>query len=272
MAYENLVMPISVVEAAKAAKFGGQPCYSFGDGKFPQQDLVTVSPDGKQTTHMMNEIEFGDMRIFFDELDIALRLQTPYVQSLFAKNAKQLAQLVRVINYNTRSGFKGSSGSGNQLDSVLFRAEQFQNPDAAGIAARTTFARVIAAAGTLQFICQPDALGANAHAVLSITGTPAGSNNEGLCLLGFINTSATPVTSAFQLQYLGITYNVQNLGFEMTNNAFGDSVIEMRQPMIIYPGENALVNVRYYAAGNDELRPIGLWIKTATNMRALATS
>jgi hypothetical protein len=263
---------MSVIEAAKAARFNNLPMWSEGDGKFPQQDLITVKPDGAQSTHTMNEMEFGDLRIFFTELDIDLKLQSPVIQSLYAKNAGKMAQLIRVINKYTNSGFKGSSGSGNQLDALMFRAEQFQNPDAAGIAARTTWARAIGAAGTLQFICQPDALGANAHAALSLTGTPAGTNNEGLILLGFLNTSAGPCTSAFQTQYLGVNYNIQNLGFEMVNDEFGESIVELKQPLTIFPGENALVNVRYYQNGGDELRPIGLWVKTATNLRALATS
>jgi hypothetical protein len=282
MAYSNLKLPISVVDAASSVsiKVGTLangvpnviPLYNNLDGKYPQQELLTKSPDGKMTTHLMAEIDYSDLKILFDELDIALRLQSPIVQNLFAKNAKEISNLVRVVNYNTRSGFKGSAGAGNQLDTVLLRAEQFQNPDAAGVAARASFNRAIGAAGTLQFICQPDALGANAHAALTLTGTPAGSNNEGLMLLGFENTSATPLTSAFQIQYLGVNYNIQNLGFEMVNAAYGDSIVELKQPLIIYPGENALVNVRYFANGNDELRPIGLWVKTSTNLRALATS
>jgi hypothetical protein len=263
---------MSVLEAARAAKFGNQSMWQDGDGKFPQQDLITIKPDGAQTTHTMNEIEYGDLRMFFTEFDQALKLQSPIVQSILAKNCGKIAQLIRVTNKYTNSGFKGSGGFGNQLDCVLARAEQFQSPDAAGILARTTFARIIGAAGTLQYICQPDALGANLHGALSLTGTPAGTNNDAFALFGFMNTAAFPCTSAFQVTYLGVTYNIQNLGFEMTNNEFGESVIEMKQPLIVYPGENALISVRYFQAGTDELRPIGVWVKTATNLRALATS
>lgn len=260
MAYENLTFETSVAAALKAESM-------YADaGVLAQKDLITITPTGEQKTHIMAQIDLYDLKIFGDELDDSLRLQNPIIQSLYAKNAVLLANLIRVVNYNTRSGFKGSVGSGLQLDAVRFRAEQHQNPDAAGVAARTSWIRAIAAAASLQFICQPDALGANAHAALTLAA------NEGYALLGFCNTAASPCTSAFQPQYLGVNYNVQNLDFEEANVVYGDPIIELKQPMVIYPGENGLVSVRYYRNGNDELKPIGLWVKTAGNLRALATS
>ena len=217
----------------------------------------------------MSEITFSDLKIFFDELDIALRLQSPYIQNLYAKNAKQLAQLVRVVNYNTRSGFKGAVGSGNQLDAVLFRAEQFQDPDVNGPTPRLSWVRNLPSLN-----CAPPAPGNFIENIwVAAHGVPlAAANTEAIALLGFANTAAAPCNSAYQLQYLGVNFNVQNLGFELANFVYGEAVVELKQPLFIYPGENALVTVRYYQNGSDELRPIGLWIKTATNLRALATS
>jgi hypothetical protein len=276
MAYDNLVLPISVVDAAKLVSVpdgnGGMvPIYQDSKGKLPQQDLITVRPDGSEFTHLMAEITFSDLKIFFDELDIALRLQDPFIQNLYAKNAKQLAQLVRVVNYNTRSGFKGAVGSGNQLDAVLLRAEQFQDPDVNAATARTTFVRNLPSLN-----CVPPATGNFIEAVWTAAlghGQPlAAANNEAIALLGFDNTAAAPCNSAYQLQYLGVNFNVQNLGFELNNGVFGDNIVELKQPLFIYPGENALVTVRYYQNGSDELRPIGLWVKTATNLRSMIAS
>lgn len=235
-------------------------------GKIEEQTLKTIAPDGSTASHIMAEIDYNDLKIFADELDIALTLQNQRVQSLFAKNAVLLAQTIRVVQYNTRSGFKGSKASGNALDFLLFRAEQFQNPDAAGVAARGSFNRAIAVAASLQFITAPDALGANTHAALTMAA------NEAFALLGFANTSPSPCTSAVQLTYLGQVYNLQNLGFEMFNPFIGDPIVELKQPLVIFPGENGLVDVRYFQNGADELRPIGIWFKIATNLRALATS
>ncbi|MDD4986716.1 MAG: hypothetical protein PHQ43_13225, partial [Dehalococcoidales bacterium] len=155
---------------------------------------------------------------------------------------------------------------GRALDFLLFRAEQHQNPDSAIVAARASWTRVIAAAATLQFICHPDALGANTHGALTMATT------EAYALLGFANPGATPLCDALQITYLGQQYNIQNLDFEMANIFAGDAICELKQPLLIWPQESGLVSVRYFAAGNDMLRPIGGWIKMAQNCRALATS
>lgn len=274
MAYDNLVIPISVVDAARQVSVpdgtGNMvPLYQDSKAKLPQQDLITIRPDGSEFTHLMAEITFSDLKIFFDELDIALRLQSPIIQNLYAKNAKQIAHLMRVVNYNTRSGFKGAVGSGNQLDAVLFRAEQFQDPDVNAATPRTTWLRNLPSLN-----CVPPATGNFIENIwVAAHGVPlAMAQTEAFALLGFANTAATPCTSAYQLQYLGVNFNVQNLGFELANFVYGENVVELKQPLFIYPGENALVTVRYYQAAGDELRPIGLWIKTATNLRSMLIS
>ncbi|MDD5510529.1 MAG: hypothetical protein PHI12_06960 [Dehalococcoidales bacterium] len=260
MAYDNLVLKTSVVDAMMAAGM-----YQSG-GKTTQENLLTVAPDGTTTTHIMAEIDYYDLMIFADEMDIILKLQNPLIQNLVAKNAPSIAQLIRGVNYNTRSGYKGSSGSGNALDAIFFHEGQFQNPDAAGIAPRTTWVRNVAAAANLQFICQPDALGANTHAALQL------GNNEGFALLGFANEAAAPITTTEQHQYLGVNYNIQNLSYSLANAIYGNSIIELKQPLLVWPNETVLVNVRYFTNGQDELQPIGLWIKTAANLRNMASS
>jgi hypothetical protein len=249
------------------------PLYQDSDQIIEQQDLITKRPDQQEATHIMGQISFRDLKAFCDELDVALRLENPLIQNLFAKNILSLSQLIRVVNYQTRSGFKGSIGSGNQLDAIMFRSEQFGDPDQANSATlRTSWVRAVAAASTLQFIIAQDALGANLHGALTMNGVPAGSLNEAIAILGFSNPAGAPVTSAVQVTYLGVTYNIQNLDFQKATNIFGDPVMELKQPLFVYPGENTSISVRYYTNGSDELQPIGLWVKTSGNLRALATS
>jgi len=271
MAYPNLHMETSVVEALKrTAKYGvvvnGKNQIIGSAQKIGQENLKTTLPNGETREHIMGEISGEDIAIFGSELDIAMKLLNPFVQSLFAKNAENLVHLMRGVQYQTRSGFKGTTGSGNALDAILLRAEQTQDPDSAVVLARTSWQRTIAAASTLQMVCAADALGANAHAALTMALT------EGFALLGWVNPAAIPCTSAFAVQYLGVNYNVQNLAFENADIDYGYPLIELKQPLFIWPGETGLVTVRYFQAGIDNLTPVGLWIKTANNLRALATS
>ncbi|GAH83020.1 unnamed protein product, partial [marine sediment metagenome] len=135
-------MQTSVIETLKAAGLYKEA------GRIMEQMLVTILPNGERREHKMGEIDYADIKIFADELNIALVLQNPLVQSLYAKNAEGLASLIRVINTESASGFKGSVGSGRQLDALLFRAEQFYNPDIETPATRrTSWLRTITAAG-----------------------------------------------------------------------------------------------------------------------------
>ena len=254
-------MQTSVVESLKAAGLYKET------GRIEEQMLKTILPNGEVREHKMSEIDYLDLKIFADELDIALKLQNPLVQSLFAKNADALVSLIRVINTESASGFKGSVGSGRQLDAILLRAEQFQDPDNAATAARASWIRTIAAAaGQPQFIVNPGAEAVGSKVALAM------ADEEGIALLGFANPAAALCVDAVQITYLAQLYNIQNLDFELANPFIGDAICELKQPLFIYPKESALVTVHYYRAGTDELRPIGLWVKMASAMRALATS
>lgn len=258
-------MQTSVVEALKAAGLYKET------GRIEEQMLKSILPNGEVREHKMAEIDYLDLKIFADELDIALKIQNPLVQGLFAKNAVGLVNLMRVVNVESASGFKGAVGSGRQLDAILLRAEQFQDPDIFPIVPtfRTTWIRNItaamAAAGPTVFI-ESAAAGAAAGAELPMATT------EGLAILGFANPAAALCVDAIQINYIAQAYNIQNLDFEMANPFIGDAICELKQPLFIFPQETAAVNVKYYRAGTDELRPIGLWVKMAINLRALLTS
>jgi len=258
----------SVVEALKAAGLYKET------GRIEEQMLKTTLPNGEVREHKMSEIDYVDLKIFADELDIALKLQNPLVQSLFAKNADALVSLIRVINNDSASGFKGSVGSGRQLDAILLRAEQFQDPDTAIVAGgianrRNSWIRTIGAGdiGVVSNFIEGD------YAI-----APAGhshhlpmADEEGIALLGFANPAAALCVDTLQITYLAQLYNIQNLDFELANPFIGDSIIELKQPLFIYPKESALLTVHYYRVGIDELRPIGLWVKMASNLRLLVS-
>jgi len=257
-------MQTSVVEALKAAGLYKET------GRIEEQMVKTITANGEIREHKMSEIDYLDIKTFADEMDIALTLQNEYVQSLYAKNAAGLVNLIRAVNVESASGFKGSVGSGRQLDALMLRAEQFQDPDiAAWLTARTTWIRNITAAmvaaGPTNFIER--GAGAIAHGEELPMAT-----TEGFALLGFANPAAALCVDAVQVTYIAQAYNIQNLDFEMANPFVGDSIVELKQPLYIFPQETALVNVKYYRPGIDELRPIGLWVKMSSNLRLLLSS
>ena len=253
-------MKTSIVEALSAAGL-----YK-SQGRVATQMLRTTTPTGEVREHKMSEMDFHDIKIFADEMDIQLQHQNPYVAALLAKNAVAMVNLIRGVNEETASGFKGFNGSGRQLDAMLFRAEQFEDPDIVASTPRASWIRAIAAAANLQYVIHPDggAIGAKGDLTMGV--------NEGIVIFGFANPAATPCVSGLQLNYLGQQYNVQNCDFEMTNPFMGDAVVELKQPLTIWPREQGRIDIRYYRAGADEMRPIGIWVKMAQNLRALATA
>ena len=257
-----MVKNTSVVDTIKAAGWYREA------GRLPEQTLKTVLPNGEVAEHTMAELAFADVMTFADEMDVLIAYESPVIQGIFAKNAEAIVNAIRVVNKESMSGFKGVVGSGRQLDILMFRPEQFQNPAAAGIAVRATWLRNVAAAPqTCQIICAPDALGIDTHGALTMATT------EAFLLFGFANTSVTPVTTAIQITYLAQTYNIQNCYFglgQVTESYY--PFVELKEPLVIYPQESGLVTVRYSVNGADELTPVGLWIKMSQNLRSLLIS
>lgn len=254
-------MQISVVEVLKAAGLYKEA------GRIEEQILITILPNNQRAEHKMAEIDYVDIKTMADELDIALSHMNPIAQSLYAKNAVAIANAVRVVNVESASGFKGAVGSGRQLDLLLLRSEQFANPDVAVNTPRTTWERGVAGAGQMHFIeLMP---GAVAHGEDLAMGT-----TECLMIFGFADPvwvgAACP--DAIQLRYLAQDYNIQNCDFSLVQPFLNTPIVEIKEPFVIYPRETGRVEVYYFQAGDDWLQPVGLWIKMAQNLRALATS
>lgn len=245
---------ISVVEALKAAGL------YRNTGRIEEQMLKTILPNGEVREHKMAEIDYFDLKVFADELDVSLKHENPIIQSLFAKNAVGIANLIRVINVETGSGFKGSVGSGRQLDAVLLRAEQFYDPDVSG-SMRLTWEREIDEAKDETFF-----EGATEDSELPM------ADEEGIALLGFVDFAELPCCSAWKLTYLSVAYNIQILDFGITDYQNAYPLRELKQPLFQYPKESIKGEVRYFREGTDDMQPVGLWIKMSSNLRSLGSN
>lgn len=262
----------SIVETLKAAGLYKET------GRLPEQTLKTVLPDGQITEHLMAEIDFYDLKTLGDELDVKLANENPIIQALYGKNAVAIASAVRVVNTESGSGYKGAVGSGRQLDAVILRPEQFQNPDIAGTPAapgppRVTWDRVIVVAPALpsvgvdnNFIVDPTC------GLLPLVVPLAMATTEALLIFAFADPAPQPAVTALQITYLSRQYNIETIDFDQTQAFSGWPLLELKEPLIIYPREDALVQVIYNRAVTDGLRPIGLWIKMSSNLRTLTTS
>ena len=257
----------SVVETLAAAGLYKE------SGRMAEQTLKTILPDGQVTEHLMAEIEYADLKTLADEIDILISQENPWIQALFAKNAVAIANAVRSANVESGSGFKGTVGGGRQLDILRFRPEQFQDPAVAAVAqARLTWARAMAlvvppVGYTGEIICAP----AVAGDVVDTHGALAMGTTEAILVFGFANPSWVPCTSAIKITYIAREYNIQNADFDLAQVWDHFPLIELKEPLVVYPRETIRIEARYYQNATDEIQPVGLWIKMSQNIRSLIT-
>lgn len=217
----------------------------------------TVDIGGK--TYTLSKISFWDAKMFASELDAMLQRQNPRIHDIYGRNAVSCFDLVRMVNTETKQGFGGSGGSGNQLDFNHFMARRFYDPDSS-TNARASWVRTISSIGSKNFF-----EGATAGAELTM------AEEEGMIWLGWYNPSLSPVVDAFQILMNTEAFNQQALDFDQVDDDEGDVIIEFKQPWTLPPEQSGEILAHYFATGTDDMRPIGLWVQMAKNMRNIAT-
>lgn len=257
-------MQTSIVEALKAAGLYKET------GRLAEQTLKTILPDGQITEHLMAEMDYLDLKTLGDELDVKLANENPIIKAIYAKNAMAIVNAVRVVNVESGSGFKGTVGSGRQLDAVIFRPEQFQNPDAvAATTPRVTWDRALVVAPGAPAISAVLNFIVDASGTLAAPVDLAMTTVEAFLLFALADPAPQPAVTALQITYLSRVYNIQTIDFDQTQAFSGWPLLELKEPLIIYPRENARIDVIYNRAVTDGLRPIGLWIKMSSDLRDL---
>ena len=241
--------------------------------QFIEEETITLA--GKSYT--LSRISYLDSKIFTNELDTILVQQNPLIHEIYAKNAVSMFDLVRMVNVNSKQGFKGALASGNELDFTLFMARQFQDPDAVKVAngpRRTSWVRTVTLA--MAPVATQGALNSFFEDRVAATRTVPPTEHtmleeEGMIWLAFYNPAAVPVIDAFQITMNTEPFDVQSLDFEQVHIETGDVIIELKEPWTLPPEQSGKIDVWYFQAGTDETRPLGIWVKMAKNLRTLAT-
>lgn len=217
----------------------------------------TVDIGGK--TYTLSKISYWDSKMFSNELDAMLQRQNPRIHDIYGRGAVNCFDLVRMVNTETKQGFAGALGSGNQLDATQLMARSLYDPDNSG-SVRTTFVRTISSVGSKNFF---EGSGSGNELTMA--------EEEGMIWLGWYNPAQTPVVDSFQIIMNTEALNIQSLDFDQVDLEDGDPIIEFKQPWTLPPEQSGEILAYYGATGTDEMRPIGLWIKMARNLRNLAT-
>jgi hypothetical protein len=210
------------------------------------------------TNYTLSRLAKVDANTFAFELDSVLSRQNPFIWDLYAKYAENCLAAVRLANKEDQQGFKGAAAKGNELDFALFNARMFYDPDNS-THPRTKWERTISAAGSKWFF-----EGATTTSALTL------SIYESMIWLGFYNPLPDSCADAFQITLNTELFDLQDLDFEKLNSDNGEPIIEFKEPFIVPPNEAAKIQAYYYRTGTDGMRPLGLWVKEAKNLRDLA--
>lgn len=228
--------------------------------KAQYMDEQTVKLAGKDYT--LSKISYLDAKIFAMEIDSILMQQNPLIHEIFAKYSTNIFDLVRMVNLNSKQGFKGALASGNELDVTLMMARQFQDPDGAVQTRRTSWVRTISSIGSKHFF--EDITGAVAEQEQTML------EEEGMIWLAFYNPAQQSCVDAFQVTMNTELFDIQSLDFEQVQLEMGDPIIEFKEPWTLPPEQSGKIEAYYFRTGTDEMRPLGVYVQMAKNLRALA--
>lgn len=219
----------------------------------------TVYIAGKEygASDIIDEDEWKTLK---EELDSFVdEEQNPTVARIIARGAPRVYDAIRLVNYESKQGFKGAAARGHAL---VFNPLTVADLYAAGAAAaKTTWTTVVAATGAANY--SGDSTNVNPMLVSSL---PV------LChvILGWVNPIEVPKSNMIQLIKNGDPMAREYIMWEW-RQTFGDNrtpTYELKQPWICPPGENYYIAANYFLTGDDKLQPIGFSVRRATDIIA----
>ena len=218
-----------------------------------QYEKNQVNVAGK--TYGALDLDEDDYRVFREELVVlSRRVYNPAIADCIARGAPRLLDAVRMVNDQSKQGFKGASSRGDQL---------IINPMRVGDVSRTTWLVTVSAAGAANWL---GATGAANDIDMLVSSLPVISH----IFLGFIDPVASPKIDRVQLVKDSDPYVEEVLDFGWSA-IFGDGQTpfhELKTPWIVPPGSSYYMPVSYFITGEDRLQPVAYAVKRARDVIA----
>jgi hypothetical protein len=211
----------------------------------------------------MSSLSLDNVETFAYEMDNVIRAAHPAVKDMIVRNAGTLLDTLRVLNVETKAGFRGATGSGNTIDFTLSRAADYLDPDGA---AATTYRR-----SWKRYLSDVSISSG------FITGTGGSSadwsltEEQAALLMGFVNRAdIEPKSSAVKITYNSDPMNYQPLNFDLREVTEQNIVVhELKESAMIAPEQSIKVDVRYDDVGYDFLQPIIVLFERSIDLRTM---
>ena len=208
---------------------------------YPEEEIVIAGRKEKASA-----LSSAEVQAFVTQLDAIIHSQQcPVVKDIIARNARLLLDAIRVVNINTKQGFKGFAARGSELEINYVRPKTFN---------KTTWLQSIASAGTVSWLAETKAL-----------------EEEALVILGWIDPIEVPKIDAVLYTKDGDPLPAQTLPFEV-RDAFGTiktPVVEQKLPITVLPEHKIKIDMNAFATGDDKIQPIAFHIRKAADFMTL---
>ena len=251
MVLTNVAPELRVEDILRAYVTGnlpGQP-YNANTAKVAGKDIGILEPPRE------------DFEIFLSEMVvITKRTRQPTIADIIARNSPRLWDADRMVNNQTKVGYKGAGARGaSLLFNPLEPRDLGRSGGFPGTSPPDSWLQVPATVAAARL--WPPTSGT---IDMTISSLPVLSH----VYFGFVNPVAVPKVNNIQLVLDGDAWAEEIVDWEW-REGFGDNevpVYELKMPWVIRPGASYRISVRNYITGEDRLTPIGFSVKRASDI------
>ena len=201
-------------------------------------------------TYKLSSLSELDSALFAKTLDyIVSQISSPLTYDIIVRRASLTLDLVRMVNTETKQGFKGTWARGKQL------TLKFISPDEM-FGSGTTWLKTYTSTGWTDW-------------AYSSSSPKDVGEEEGYIILGFANLVEDPKTDMVKLYKDGDNYVPTDLSWDFHEDTRRIYVQELPESWLFPPESSFAIRVHVRATGDDKLVPIGFRVLQAENLISL---
>lgn len=228
--------------------------------RIEERDYEAESP-GPLTSRSLKEIALEEVQVFNQDYDRIIDMeQSQRLDRMYEDSREYVFELVRHVMERANQRYGGSTAQGDEVGFRAIRPADMETDPAAGVA--TTLLHSFNATWTA--LGDQDLFGTAGDPVNMRDNADA----EALYVLAWSTDHPAPKTESIQGRKFGRDFFVQPLPWDQIAEERGSlKVIEANPHHVVFAGENIEFNTVVFIVGTDNLRPVGVYVATGTELR-----
>jgi hypothetical protein len=215
---------------------------------------------GNLTRRGLREISQAEVANFNTDYDALIEQETnPVIKGILEDLRELVFETTRAVMQRANQNYGGALAEGDEIGFLFLRPAHLD----VGVGGRpgtvNTFDYAWGAPGTTDWL-------GTAAALIEL-----GDNNqaEGMVVGAATDSHPAPKTEAIQFVKFNVPDVVIPLFWTALRTDRGPRITRFKAPFAAFPGESFRAEVRNAYQGDDELRPVGVYISVGTNLRTL---